>query len=313
MTVAPQPIFLRDFGRICICYHIIVAYTENHATICCDSTQILCPTRNVTSSSCRSLDDREEKRIIVIHPCRWREHRSSVIGTWRRKQLVSDGRLWDHPVRRIIRWFWSRLRRWLCWTPRCSGWWGSTAPGGGWARLWLRWRWRWCRVSLRFSSLVVGIRLLLVHHNYRVWIPRRWDCLRRWVSTILWQERDVPIVNVLGLSDTLGDLACRRCCEEVTDARESAVPLLNGIERSLVGTCDVVAANFPDVISKVKGSLHALQLALDSSPDAQQVIVCFHLCGPFVQHSRCHEHRLQMNDCGRPFKRQVISHRHPVL
>ena len=135
MTVAPQPIFLRDFGRICICYHIIVAYTENHATICCDSTQILCPTRNVTSSSCRSLDDREEKRIIVIHPCRWRKHRSSVIGTWRRKQLVSDGRLWDHPVRRIIRWFWSRLRRWLCWTPRCPGWWGSTAPGGGWARL----------------------------------------------------------------------------------------------------------------------------------------------------------------------------------
>ena len=127
------------------------------------------------------------------------------------------------------------------------------------------------------------------------------------------QERDVPIVNVLGLSDTLGDLACRRCCEEVTDARESAVSLLNGIERSLVGTCDVVAANFPDVISKVKGSLHALQLALDSSPDAQQVIVCFHLCGTFVQHSRCHEHRLQMDDCGCPFKRQVIPHRHPVL
>ena len=73
---------------------------------------------------------------------------------------------------------------------------------------------------------------------------------------------------MLGLGDTLGDLARRRGCEEVTDARESAVPLLNGVERSLVGTCDVVAANLSDVISKVKGPLHALQLVLDSPPDA---------------------------------------------
>ena len=268
MTVAPQPIFLRDFGGICICYNIVVAHTENHATICCDSTQILCPTRNMTSSSCRALDDRKQKRIVVIHPCRWRKHRSSVIGTWWWKQLVPDRRLWDHPVRRMIRWFWSRLRRWLCRTPCCSGWWGSAAPGGGWACLRFRRRWRWCRASLRSPSLVIGICLLLVHHYYRVWVPCRRNRLCRRVSTILGQERDVPVVNVLGLGDTLGDLARRRGCEEVTDARESAVPLLNGVERSLVGTCDVVAANLPDVISKVKGSLHALQLVLDSPPDA---------------------------------------------
>ena len=73
---------------------------------------------------------------------------------------------------------------------------------------------------------------------------------------------------MLGLGDALGDLACRRGCEEVTDTRESSVPLLNGVERSLIGTCDVVAANLPDVISKVKSSLHTPQLVLDSSPDA---------------------------------------------
>ena len=89
---------------------------------------------------------------------------------------------------------------------------------------------------------------------------------------------------------------------------ESSVPLLNGVERSLIGTCDVVAADLPDVVSKVKSSLHTPQLVLDGSPDALQVFERFHLGGPFVQHGRCHEHRLQMNDCSRPLKRQVISH-----
>ena len=161
---------------------------------------------------------------------------------------------------------------------------------------------------MRFPPLVIGSRLLLVHHYYRVWVPSRRDCLRRRIPAILRQERDAPIVNVLGLSDTLGDLARRCGCEKVTDARKGSVPLLNGVERALVGACDVVAANLPDVISKIERPFHTLQLVLDGPPDALQVWVCFHLGGPFVQHVRCHEHRLQMNDGSRPLKRQVIPH-----
>ena len=128
------------------------------------------------------------------------------------------------------------------------------------------------------------------------------------ISTILGQEWNVPVVDVLSLSDTLGDLARRRSRDEITDAGEGAVPLLDGVERSLVGAGNVVAANLPDVISKVKRSLHIPQLVLDGPSDALQVLECLHFGDPFVQHRRCHEHRLQMDDCSRPFKGQVIPH-----
>ena len=50
------------------------------------------------------------------------------------------------------------------------------------------------------------------------------------VSTIFGQERNVPVVDVLSFSDTLCDLARRRSRDEITDAGEGAVPLLNGVE-----------------------------------------------------------------------------------
>ena len=129
--------------------------------------------------------------------------------------------------------------------------------------LWLRRRWRRCRSSLRSPSLIISRRLLLIHHHDWMWVPCRRNCLCWRVSTIFGQERDAPVVDVLSFSDTLGNLARRRSCEEITDAGKGAVPLLNGVERSLVGAGDVVSANLPDVISKVKGSLHVPQLVLD--------------------------------------------------
>ena len=94
---------------------------------------------------------------------------------------------------------------------------------------------------------------------------------------------------------------------------KGAIPLLDGVERSLVRAGDVVTTNFPDVTPEVERSLHSLQLVLDGPSEALHLLECLHFGDPLMQHCRCHKHRLQMDDRRRPFEGQVIPHGHPVF
>ena len=83
------------------------------------------------------------------------------------------------------------------------------------------------------------------------------------VSGVFRHQRDVPAIDVGDFRGPLAHLGggCGR--HIVANTGERPVSFLHLLKHALVGPFNVVAPHFPQVVTKVNGQLHSVQISLD--------------------------------------------------